>query len=74
MDTPLIHRAGIPLYFRGYDFIFQNTTLFWLDTCALVAQANAIVSGDADLLALKSYQGIPIFTAAQAVDNIKDKT
>ena len=42
--------------------------------CALVAQANAIVSGDADLLALKSYQGIPILTAAQAVERIKSRT
>ncbi len=42
--------------------------------CALASKADAIVSGDTDLLTLKSYQGIPIFTAAQAVDNIKDKT
>lgn len=42
--------------------------------CALASQADAIVSGDADLLALKSYQGIPILTAAQAVERIKSKT
>lgn len=42
--------------------------------CALAAQADAIVSGDADLLALKGYQGIPILTAAQAVERIKSKT
>jgi putative PIN family toxin of toxin-antitoxin system len=39
--------------------------------CALAAQADAIVSGDADLLDLKSFQGIAIVTAAQAVERIK---
>ncbi|MDZ7752724.1 MAG: putative toxin-antitoxin system toxin component, PIN family [Gammaproteobacteria bacterium] len=34
---------------------------------AVAAQADAIVSGDDDLLVLKSFQGIPILTAAQAV-------
>jgi putative PIN family toxin of toxin-antitoxin system len=32
--------------------------------CAVAANANVIVSGDRHLLALGSYQGIPIFTAA----------
>ena len=38
--------------------------------CALAAQADFIVSGDADLLVLKQFQGIPIVTAAQAVRSI----
>lgn len=38
--------------------------------CALAAQAEAIVSGDSDLLDLKSFQGIAIVTAAQAVERI----
>lgn len=33
--------------------------------CALAAQAEAIVSGDADLLVLGSYRGIPILTAPE---------
>lgn len=34
--------------------------------CALAARADLIVSGDDDLLVLKSFNGIPILTAAQA--------
>ncbi|MGH8475049.1 MAG: putative toxin-antitoxin system toxin component, PIN family [Methylococcales bacterium] len=34
---------------------------------ALAAKADLIVSGDADLLALHDYQGIPIVTAAEAL-------
>lgn len=37
---------------------------------ALLAQADVIVSGDNDLLVLASYQGIPIVTAAQALQRI----
>jgi putative PIN family toxin of toxin-antitoxin system len=37
---------------------------------AVTAGADWIVSGDADLLSLGSYQGIPIITAAQAVEQI----
>lgn len=37
---------------------------------ALAAQADLIVSGDAHLLNLKAYQGIPIVTAAQALTHI----
>jgi predicted nucleic acid-binding protein len=37
---------------------------------AVAAGANWIVSGDADLLSMRSYQGIPIITAAQAVQQI----
>ena len=33
--------------------------------CALAAQAEAIISGDADLLVLGNYQGIPILTAPE---------
>lgn len=34
--------------------------------CALAAQADLIVSGDAHLLDLKQFQGMRIVTAAQA--------
>lgn len=37
---------------------------------ASTAHADLIVSGDSDLLSLVSYQGIPILTAAQAVQRI----
>lgn len=37
---------------------------------AVAAGADWIVSGDADLLSMGSYQGIPIMTAAQAVEQI----
>ena len=33
--------------------------------CAMVARADAIVSGDRDLLDLTEHQGIAILTAAQ---------
>lgn len=35
--------------------------------CALAAGADLIVSGDKHLLEIKSYQHIPILTAAEAV-------
>ncbi len=35
--------------------------------CALAAQADLIISGDDDLLALKEFLGIPIVTAAEAL-------
>lgn len=35
--------------------------------CALAAQADAVVSGDRDLLDLKNFRGIPILTATRAV-------
>jgi putative PIN family toxin of toxin-antitoxin system len=38
--------------------------------CALAAQADLIVSGDADLLVLKQFRDIPIVTAAQAIKRI----
>lgn len=38
--------------------------------CALAAQADLIVSGDAHLLNLKSYQHIPVVTAAAALAQI----
>jgi uncharacterized protein len=37
---------------------------------AIAAGADWIVSGDADLLSIESHQGIPIITAAQAVQQI----
>ncbi len=38
--------------------------------CALAAQADLIVSGDTHLLDLKTYQGIPIVGAAEALRRI----
>jgi uncharacterized protein len=38
--------------------------------CALAARAEMIVSGDSDLLALESYEGIPVITAAQLIARI----
>jgi len=38
--------------------------------CAVAARAEVIVSGDSDLLALESYEGIPIITAAQLMARI----
>lgn len=38
--------------------------------CALAAQAQLIVSGDADLLGLKAYQRIPIRTASAALGEL----
>lgn len=38
--------------------------------CAIAARAEAIVSGDADLHALGSYQGIPILTPTQALQRV----
>lgn len=37
---------------------------------ALAAQADLIVSGDSHLLKLKAYQGIPIISAAEALERI----
>lgn len=38
--------------------------------CAVAAQADAIVSGDEDLLTMKTFQGIPILTVRQALDKL----
>lgn len=38
--------------------------------CALAARADAIVSGDRDLLDLKQHQHIPVLTAQQALARI----
>lgn len=38
--------------------------------CALAAQADLLVSGDSHLLDLKSFQGIPIVTAAEALERL----
>jgi uncharacterized protein len=39
--------------------------------CAVAAEADVIVSGDNDLLMLKSFQGIPIISAAEALGRLK---
>lgn len=39
--------------------------------CAVAAEADVIVSGDQDLLVLKSFRGIPIITAAEALARLK---
>jgi len=38
--------------------------------CAIAARVDAIVSGDADLLILENFQGIPILSANQAVSTL----
>jgi putative PIN family toxin of toxin-antitoxin system len=38
---------------------------------ALAAQVDFIVSGDSDLLDLKSFQGIPIITARDALERLR---
>lgn len=38
--------------------------------CAIAARVDAIVSGDNDLLSLKSFQGIPIMNARQALEKL----
>lgn len=40
--------------------------------CALTGGAEAIVSGDGDLLAVEEYEGIPILNAAQALSRITE--
>ncbi len=40
--------------------------------CALAADADLIVSGDKHLLEIKSYQNIPIITAAEAVRRLAE--
>jgi predicted nucleic acid-binding protein len=37
---------------------------------AITAEADAIVTGDEDLLSLKSFEGIPILTARQALEKL----
>lgn len=41
--------------------------------CAVAAGADIIVTGDTDLLALRSFRGIPILTAAQALQKLGRK-
>ena len=41
--------------------------------CALAAQAGLIVSGDPDLLNLKTYQGIPIVNPAEALTRLPQR-
>jgi predicted nucleic acid-binding protein len=41
--------------------------------CALAAKADLIVSGDSHLLNLKTYQGIPIVGAAQALTHLPQR-
>lgn len=38
--------------------------------CAVAARAEAIITGDNDLLVLKEYQGIPIITVRQALEKL----
>ena len=39
--------------------------------CAIAARVDAIVSGDADLLTMDSFHGIPILSARQAVQKLE---
>jgi len=41
--------------------------------CAVAAGVDAIVSGDNDLLMLRSFEGIPIINAAEALERLKRK-
>ena len=38
--------------------------------CAVAAEADAIVTGDNDLLSMKSFQGIPILKAREALEKL----
>ena len=38
--------------------------------CAVAAEADAIVTGDQDLLALKSFPGIPILKVREALERL----
>jgi len=38
--------------------------------CAVAAQADAIVTGDKDLLVLGTFEGIPIIRAAEALKRL----
>lgn len=40
--------------------------------CALAAHADLIVSGDADLLVLKTFQNIPILTPTAALERFAE--
>ena len=42
--------------------------------CALAAQADFVVSGDDNLLVLREFAGIPILTAAAALQKITSQT
>lgn len=41
--------------------------------CAVAARADAIVSGDKDLLVLRAFAGIPIFTPAEMLERLPDE-
>jgi len=41
--------------------------------CALAAKADLIVSGDSHLLNLKTYQGIPVVNAAEALTRLPQR-
>ena len=38
--------------------------------CAVAAGVDAIITGDKDLLSLKSFEGIPIIDAAEALKRL----
>jgi len=38
--------------------------------CAISAKADAIVTGDKDLLSMKTFAGIPIISAAEALKRL----
>ena len=50
--------------------IFKDPSDDAVLACALAAQADLIVSGDSDLLDLKHYHGIPIVSAAEAIERL----
>jgi putative PIN family toxin of toxin-antitoxin system len=44
-----------------------------LIACAVVGEADVIISGDDDLLSLEQVGGIPILTAAQFLDKLEEQ-
>ncbi len=45
----------------------------WILAAALAAQADCIVTGDKDLLVLKSHRGIPILTPRQCLEWLQQR-
>jgi predicted nucleic acid-binding protein len=46
------------MFLRWYHDAYDDNVL----ACSLVAEADYLVTGDSDLLELKSFKGIPIIT------------
>ena len=55
-----------------YTILSHFETVYRPGERALAAQADLIVSGDQDLLVLQVFEGIPILTAAQAMEWLRN--